>query len=209
MTFYAEQPVRRALQVAGDLGVVGWTVAWVLLARVVHGAVMAATAPGRRLADVGTTIESGMTEAGATAAGVPVVGSRLQDPFDRVAATGEQLRQAGDGVVDLVGTLAVVLALLVALVPVLAVVVPWAGVRLHYARRTGSLRRLAESPGGADLLALRALAHQRPERLRAVGPDPLRSWREGDATVTGALADLELGRWGLRPRHTADAAATP
>lgn len=209
MTFYADQPVRRSLQVAADVGVLVWSVLWVLLARAVHGAVMAATAPGHRLAEVGSTIESGMTDAGATAAGVPVVGSRLQDPFDRVAATGEQLRQAGDGVVDLVGTLAVLLALLVALVPVLAVVVPWAGLRMHYARRAGGVRRLATSPGGVDLLALRALAHHRPERLSTLGPDPVRSWREGDAAMTGALADLELGRWGLRPRHAEAAATTP
>jgi len=52
--------------------------------------------------------------------------------------------------------------------------------------------------GGADLLALRALANQPLRRLAKIDPDPVAAWRRGDATAVDALARLELGRLGLR-----------
>ena len=58
---------------------------------------------------------------------------------------------------------------------------------------------LAAAPGGDDLLALRALATQRPARLRTVGVDPAQAWRDRDPDALAALARLEMISAGLLP----------
>ena len=63
-----------------------------------------------------------------------------------------------------------------------------------------------------DLLALRALVGGAPGRVRrAAGPggDAAGAWRRGDAAVLLRLADVELGRMGLRGPSSVTAGATP
>ena len=60
MQLYASDPVQRTRQLAADLGLLAWFVLWVLVARVVHGAVLVLAEPGLRLqAGLGRTTGRG------------------------------------------------------------------------------------------------------------------------------------------------------
>jgi hypothetical protein len=91
-----------------------------------------------------------------------------------------------------------VLALAVAVPPVLAVVVPWLFLRLRFGRRAGAAATLARTPGGDRLLALRALTTAPLARLQAIGDDPVEGWRTGDPETIRRLAALELRSVGLK-----------
>lgn len=80
--------------------------------------------------------------------------------------------------------------------PVLLVAVVYVPVRLRYARRSASARRLARTH--PEILALRALAHRPLRLVTRACPDPVGGWRDGDPVAVRALADLELASLGLR-----------
>ena len=203
MKFYADLPSRRARQVVGDVLVAAWLALCTVLGWSVHALLETGAAPLRRVADVGAAIEDGMGDAGRGAGELPLLGERLRQPFNDVAVSGSRLQQAGLDGAALVETLAVLVAVLVAVLLGGAVLVPWLALRLRYAVRAGAVRRLRAQPGGADLLALRALASRAPAALSTVGPAPAAAWRAGDPVVTARLAAVELGHWGVAP-ETAD-----
>jgi hypothetical protein len=197
MKFYADLPARRTRQVAGDVLVAAWVVVCVVLGRSVHDLLASAAEPLRSAAQVGMSIEDGMGDAGRGAGRVPLLGDQLSRPFEEVAAAGGRLSDAGADGADRVEVLAVLVGVLLALLLALLVLLPWLGLRLRYAARAGDVRRLRDAPGGADLLALRALAHRPGRALSAVGPAAAAAWRAGDAGTTAALAALETERWGV------------
>lgn len=209
MSLYADLPGLRIRQVAGDVLVLAWVALCVLIGRSVHDVLAAAAVPLRRVAEVGTAIEDGMDDAGRGAGEVPLVGDRLRLPFEQVATSGGQLRRAGSDAAALVDSTAMLVGVLVALLPALFVLVPWVAVRLRYARRAGSVRRLARQAGGTDLLALRALVGQPHARLTSVSPQPVKAWRAADPVVVAQLAELELARWGVQPSRTGPDAPGP
>lgn len=200
MTFYADLPSRRARQITGDVLVAAWVVVCVVLGRSVHDLLATAAEPLRRAAEVGTSIETGMDDAGRGADQVPLLGEHLSRPFEQVASAGAQLSAAGADGAERIEALALLAGLLLALLLALVVLLPWLGLRLRYAIRAGAARRLAGRPAGADLLALRALVHGRYAGLSAVGPAPAAAWRAGDPGTTAKLAELELRRWGVVAR---------
>ena len=55
MKLYSDIPVRRAVQVATDVGIVLWVVLWVRIAQRVYDATMGLAAPGHNLAGAGSS----------------------------------------------------------------------------------------------------------------------------------------------------------
>ena len=89
MPLYAEHPALRARQGAADLGMLAWAVLWVLVARLVHSAVLVLAEPGRAVEDLGSSAAGSMTSAAEAAGDVPLVGDDLSAPFEALAdATG-------------------------------------------------------------------------------------------------------------------------
>lgn len=198
MRWYAETPIRRSRQVLGDLLALTWVVLWVLLGRWVHGLVSTLAAPADPLRDAGVSWRERMTDIAGTAADVPLVGGGLGEAFTSAGTVGDDLVLAGDGLAAGVDRLAWLLAVLTAGVPIVVVGGAYLLLRLLWARRTGRLSRDRTSPAALELFALRALVHQPPARLAALGPDPVGAWRSRDPAAIGALADLELRQVGLR-----------
>jgi len=63
-------------------------------------------------------------------------------------------------------------------------------------------RIFLDSGADLDLFALRAMVTQPMHVLAAISDDPVGAWRDGDKTVIAKLAEIELGRSGLRlPQH--------
>lgn len=198
MPLYAQHPTIRARQLAADLGLVGWLVLWLLLARVVHGAVLLLAAPGRAVSDLGRSMSGNMSSAASAARDVPLVGDQLSGPFRSLASTGSAVRGAGQSAQDAVHTLAAVLAVVLVVLPVGWLLLRWLPWRLRWIREAAAARRLLSAGPDLELLAARALATAPLPRLAALPGGIGVAWRAGEPAAVRALAALELGRLGLR-----------
>lgn len=207
MKLYADQPARRARQLTGDLLVVGWVTAWVLVGRLVHTTVSRLAAPGRTLETAGTSLEDGLTSAGGSLADVPLVGDTLQAPFVAAGGAAGSIADAGLALQQGVGRAALVTALAVAAWPIVLVVAAWLWARIAFARRAGTVRALLAGGADLELFALRALVRQPLRTLAAVSADPAGDWRRQDPRTVRALAVLELDAAGVTLPSAAAASA--
>ena len=203
MRFYSRVPRRRALQVAADVFVLIWIVAWWSIAQAVGAAIRAAAGPVDRAAVLGRDIELQLAEAANQAGGVPVVGRNLRQPFDNLAATVADLTGTTTGLSGTIEQTAAASTLILFLAPVLILIAVWLPRRVRFVRQSREVLALLAAGNAADLLALRALSSQPLPRLMTVAPDPVLAWRTGDPDVIARLADLELSSAGVaRPTST-------
>lgn len=207
MRFYAERPARAARQLLGDLVVLAWVAAVVIVARAAHDLVTGLQAPARALADAGDGVRGAFDGAARTAAGVPLVGGDLARALGTGTDAGNALGTAGRDQVAAIGTAALGVAIAVVVFAAVPVVLVWLSVRVRYARAAASAA--AARAEGDDLLALRALARQPTRRLLRVSPAPATAWRTEDRDALRALAALELRSLGLRPSARRGAERNP
>jgi hypothetical protein len=192
---YAPSPALRGRQLAADVGLLAWLVLWVLVARTVHGAVLALAEPGRAVEDLGASVAGSMSSAARAAEDVPVVGDELAAPFEALGSAGGSVGGAGQAAQDAVGTLATVLAVVLVVLPVGWLLLRWLPWRLGWVRAAGAARRLAAADPA--VLAARALATAPLGRLADLPPGTADAWRAGDPAATRVLAAVELDRLGL------------
>lgn len=201
---YAQHPVVRMRQVTADVGMLAWLLAWVLVARTVHAAVLVLAEPGRALEDLGRSVAGNMDSAADAAERVPVVGDRLATPFGALSDAGGSVSGAGQSAQDAVSTLASVLAVVLVVLPVGWLLLRWLPWRLRYAREAGAARGLLAGTPDLEILAARALVTAPLPRLAALPAGTGAAWRTGDPAAVRALAGLELARLGLRLPSAAD-----
>lgn len=195
MTWYAETRPLRTRQIAVDVAVAAWTLLWWRIGLVVHSTVSRLATPGQELEDAGGGLTRGLNDAADRAEDVPLVGEGLRAPLDLAAGAGEAVARAGVAQQDAVGTLALLLALLLAGLPVLWALQRWLPGRLGWARDARAARALHDD---VELWALRAALSQPLPALARLGPDPVGAWRRGEPGAAQALADLERRAYGLR-----------
>jgi hypothetical protein len=211
MRFYAQQPALRARQLAADLGILAWAVLWLQVARVVREAVLVLAGPGLAVEDLGASVAGNMGSAADAADDVPVIGDELSAPFDALAAASSSVSGAGQAAQDAVGTLALVLAVVLVVLPVGWLALRWLPWRLRYTQEAGAARRLLTGTPDLHVLAARALATAPLPRLAALPAGTGAAWHAGDPAAVRALAGLELHRLGLRlpaPGTESDAASS-
>lgn len=196
MTWYAETSAKRTAQQVADGLVALWILLWIWIGDTVHDAVQLLAAPGRELEEAGGGLAGGLNDAAERADDLPVVGGALSSPLDAAAGAGEAVARAGVAQQDAVGTLALVLALVLAGLPILLAVLLWLPRRLRWSRSATAAARLRDD---VDLLALRAATSQPLRVLATLGPEPVGRWRRGEPGAAEQLAALELAQLGLRP----------
>ena len=202
MKTYSDLPVRRALQVAGDLLLVFWLWLWVSIADSVHDATLGLARPGRQIDESATGLAGRLRDAGESISGVPVVGDDVQKPFDGAGGAADNLAAAGRAQVEAVQTLAFWLGIAVALIPILIALAVYLPPRIRFVRRATAGRRFLDSAADLDLFALRAMTNQPLHVLARVSDDPAGGWRDRDPDVVRRLAALELRDCGLHaPRE--------
>ncbi|MGY1746971.1 hypothetical protein [Blastococcus sp. SYSU D00695] len=211
MRLYAQRPDTRLTQVLADVGMLVWVVAWVLVARAVHGAVLLLARPGEAVESLGASVADSMGSAAEVAEDVPVVGDELSAPFDALGSAGDSVGGAGQSATDAVGTLAFWLAVVLVVLPVGWLLLRWLPWRLGWAREAAAASRLLDSrTPDLALLAARAVATAPLPRLAALPSGTGAAWRAGDPAATRALAALEVERLGLRlPAAAAPRAPAP
>jgi hypothetical protein len=207
MKLYADSPVRRSLQVLGDLLILAWVVVWIRAALGVRDATLALTAPGEQMDEAGSGLAARLRDAGGAVGEVPLVGDEVRAPFDGAGGAAEQIAAAGRAQVAAVETLAFWLALAVGAIPILIGLGIHLGLRARFVREATAGQRYVDTAAGSvsdagdrlDLFALRALSRQPLHRLARISADPAGAWRRGDPEVVRSLALLELRDSGLSP----------
>jgi len=197
MRLYAQSPALRLRQLAADVGLLVWTIAWVLAARAAHGAVLLLAEPGQAVEDLGRSVSGSMESAAGAAEDVPLVGDELSAPFDALARASGSVRGAGQSAQDAVDTLALILAVALVVLPVGWMLLRWLPWRTRWMREATAADRLSGSPADLELLAARAMATAPLPRLAALPSGTGAAWRAGDPAAVRALAALELDRLGL------------
>lgn len=191
MRLYAEVPARRARQLSADALVV---VGIALAVRAGIGArrfVDHLAEPARAAEEAGLSVAGSAGRARAAAADVPLVGGLLQGPFDALREGGMSLAEAARAQQTFVDELGLWLAVLVAVLPIVALLAVHVPRRMRWIREASAVRRLAAASDGRDVLAARARATLPLARLAEVGSDP------------DALAADMLATFGIRPRPPA------
>jgi hypothetical protein len=206
MKLYAETAWLRTRQLAGDLLVLAWTAGWVLAGRALYRLVERLAAPGQAVERAGTAFAGDVGEIQETVGRIPVVGGELRDPFGRLGGVGRTLAEAGTTQQQVVHDLALWLGVLVAAVPIAALLVVWLPRRVAWAREAGAASRLRRDGADLELFALRAVANRPLRELHRVTSDPTGALRAGDYT---GLAALELRALGLRPGTSAGGLPPP
>jgi hypothetical protein len=192
---YAETAGLRARQLVGDLAVLAWTAAWVAAGLALYRLVEKLAVPGARVEQAGTSFAGDVAEIQQKVGRLPVVGGQLQDPFGRLAGVGRTLAEAGVTQQEAVGQLALWLGVVVAAVPVIALLLVWLPRRVTWMREAGAASRLRLGGADLELFAIRAVANRPLRELHRVSTDPAGDLRAGEFQ---ALADLELRALGLR-----------
>jgi hypothetical protein len=212
MRLYAARPDRRLGQVLADAGMLAWVVLWVLLARVVHRAVLVLAEPGRAVEELGSSVADSMGRAASAAGDVPVVGDELAGPFGSLGDAAGSVSGTGQAAQDAVGTLATVLAVVLVVLPVGWLLLRWLPWRLRWVRDAAAVSRLARGAGRTSTCSPPARWPPLPcPRLAALPPGTGAGWRAGDPAAVRALAGLEAGRLGAAaaPPPTAPGRAPP
>lgn len=195
MKLYAETAGLRVRQLAGDLALVAWTAAWVAAGQALYRLVEKLAVPGARVEQAGSSFAADVAEIQQTVGRLPVVGGQLQDPFGRLSGVGRTLAEAGVAQQEVVRQLALWLGVVVAAVPVVALLLVWLPRRVTWVREAGAASRLRLDGADLELFAIRAVANRPLRELHRVSPDPAGDLR---AREFQALADLELRALGLR-----------
>ena len=174
-----------------------WTAAWVAAGLTLYRLVEKLAAPGARVEQAGSSFAGDVAEIQQKVGRLPVVGDELQDPFGRLAGVGRTLADAGATQQEVVHQLALWLGVVVAAVPIVALLLVWLPRRVAWAREAGAASRLRLDGADLELFAIRAVANRPLRELHRVTPDPAGDLRAGEFE---ALADLELRALGLRAR---------
>ena len=197
------------LRVIGDFLTVAWSVAWAVLGWLIYQTVLGLEVIADGITSTGVTFDAWIASfRNAVPGGIPGVTAFLLNIADQLKRySGDPLISAGHQVHDAIIQVAVVLALLVALPPILLVLLPYGAWRWRDMRETGAALafvRIASITGRADqaraVLAYRAVATLSFRQLMSASADPV-----GDITERryDRPASAMLKRAGLDPGRLA------
>jgi len=187
----------------GDLTTIAWTVAWAWLGWLIYQTVLGLEVIADGIINTGTTFD-GWIESfrSAIPGGIPAVTDFLMNIANQLRKySGDPMIAAGHQVHDAIIQVAVLLALLVAVPPILLVLVPYAAWRWRDMREIGAALafvRIASITGRADqaraVLAYRAISTLSFRQLMSASADPV-----GDIAERryDRLANAMLKRAGL------------
>src|SRR5216684_2730178 len=164
---YPDRPVAAMVRVFFDLLTAGWTVVWAVLGWLIYKTVLGLEVIADGITNTGATFNGWIKQFhDAIPGGIPGVTQFLLNIADALRKySGDPLVSAGHQVHDAIIQVAIVLALLVALPPILLVLLPYGAWRWRDMREIGSALafvRIASMTGRADqaraVLAYRAVS---------------------------------------------------
>lgn len=206
---YPDRPFPAFVRVAFDLMTIAWVAAWAALGWLIYKTVLGLQVIADGITSTGATFNAWIASfRNAVPGGIPLLTQFLLGVADNLRRySGDPLVSAGHQVHEAIFQLAIVLAVLVALPPILLVLVPYGAWRWRDMREIGAALafvRIASLTGRADqaraVLAYRAVSTLSFRQLMSASADPV-----GDIADQryDRLADAMLRRAGLDPSRLA------
>jgi hypothetical protein len=170
------------LRVLADTIVFAWTVVWAYLGLLIFETIMGLEVIADGIKNTGLTFNQWIGAfRHAVPGGIPILTKFLLDMATAMQRnSGDQLVTAGNNVHDAILRVAIILALLVALPPIVLVLLPYAGWRWQDMRELGAALafvRIASLTGRADaaraVLAYRAVSSLSFRQLMSASADPV------------------------------------
>jgi hypothetical protein len=170
------------LRVLADTIVFAWTVVWAYLGLLIFETIMGLEVIADGIKNTGLTFNQWIGAfRHAVPGGIPILTKFLLDMANAMQRnSGDQLVTAGNNVHDAILKVAIILALLVALPPIVLVLLPYAGWRWQDMRELGAALafvRIASLTGRADaaraVLAYRAVSSLSFRQLMSASADPV------------------------------------
>lgn len=199
MVIYDARPIRLAGQVLFDLLVVAGSVAAVILGRALTAAISGLADIGTRVHAEGSAFQQQLAKTAAALGKIPFAGDTISAPIREasrnagaIADAGTQQHNATVHVAHLVAGSVIVILLLI-------LMLTWIRYRGRFIRTATATNRIARTPAGTELLAIRGLHRKAAATL---GADVVDRWRQRDPAVIAALADIERRASGLLTRGT-------
>lgn len=200
MKLYSDFAAQRARQMTADVVALALIAISIATGIVVFSTVNQLAQFGVQMQNAGTDFRTSMTDVGTRLGGVPFIGEGISAPFSTASSAGDTLAAAGQTQQDLVLQAAIALGVGVAALPILIVLLVWLIPRLRFISRATRTRALMRAGLNTDLLALRALTHQKAGVIAKIAPDAVGAWRRSEPEVLQRLAGLELRSVGIRVR---------
>lgn len=182
-----------------------WAVAWGVIGDTVYNAVMTLSVIARGVIATGEKLNVVIAQIQQALSGLPLVGPDLSRALAPLYAIPRSLIAQGQSELLAIQHLALLLGVVVAGVPLLAMLflyIPW---RVRTTRGFRALNRMLRRPGARvaaptmEVLAARALYTLPYDQLLRYSPDPLAEWRDGRhynlARATMAQEGLDLRRY--------------
>ncbi|MDR2931046.1 MAG: hypothetical protein LBV06_09125 [Propionibacteriaceae bacterium] len=185
-------------QVLADAGLVAWIGLWLFLCVKARDAVMHFADPAYSAQDTAKGMESSLWSAASSIRDVPLVGSVLSPALGTFGLSVTGLVVAIQQYIDMVKVASIVVAVIVAVIPIGVYLWKWLPWRFAFVREAAAGRKLLPADASAELFALRAIAHAPMRDLVQISVDPLGAWRRGEMETIRRLANLELARDGLK-----------
>lgn len=206
---YPDRALPAFFRIIGDLLALGWSAAWAVLGWLIYKTILGLEVIAEGITGAGTTFNSWIASfRHAVPGGIPGVTQFLLDAADALRKySGDPLIAAGHNVHNAIIQVAIVLALLVAVPPILLVLLPYGAWRWRDMREIGAALafvRIASMTGRADqaraVLAFRAVSTLSFRQLMSASADPV-----GDIAEQRyeKLASAMLKRAGLDPKRLA------
>jgi hypothetical protein len=209
LKIYPDRTWPAFLRVLADTVVFFWSVVWAYLGWLIYQTVMGLEVIADGIKNTGMTFNQWIAAfRQAVPGGIPILTKFLQDTADALRHySGDPLVAMGQNIHDAIFHVAIILALLVALPPILLVLLPYGGWRWRDMRETGAALafvRIASMTGRADaaraVLAYRAVSSLSFRQLMSASPDPVGDLAEHRYE---RLASAMLKRAGLDPSRLA------
>ena len=206
---YPDRTWPAMLRVFGDLMTVLWTAGWIVLGWLIYKTVLGLEVIADGLTNTGTTFNDWINSfRQAVPGGIPGLTQFLLDIANALQQySGDPLVSAGHQVHDAIIKVAIVLAILVALPPILLVLLPYGTWRWRDMREVGAALafvRIASMTGRADqaraVLAFRAVTTLSFRQLMSASADPVGDLAEHRYE---RLSSAMLRRAGLDPGRLA------
>lgn len=197
------------LRFVGDLAAVLWSVGWAFLGWLIYKTVLGLEVIADGITSTGKTFDDWIAAfRRAIPGGIPGLTQFLTDTANTLQHySGDQLIAAGHNIHDAIVKVAIVLALLVAVPPILLVLLPYGTWRWRDMREIGAALafvRIASMTGRADqaraVLAFRAVTSLSFRQLMSASADPVGDLAEHRYD---RLASAMLKRAGLDPSRLA------
>ena len=199
LTLYPDVPSERLRRIVADVLIVGLIALFVWIGVQVHDLVDALSVLGSGVASAGNHVQGGFSSVGDAVANIPIVGGSLSDAFHSAGqGTGGNLAELGQQGEDAVHTLARIIGIVTAALPIAVLLVAVVPRRVRGVREMSAARAVSgidlDDPARMQLLAMRAAFGLPFRELLPYTKDPFGDLAAGryDALVAAALADVGL-----------------